>query len=86
MHLYQLISSIEFHRKRFQKALEVCHLVIHMCSNKEELSEIRLQMLKMSGMCQMRLQRYDEALHAWKLTFEHCLKTGNEEAEVYVYE
>ena len=57
-----------------------------MCSNKEELSEIRLQMLKMSGMCQMRLQRYDEALHAWKLTFEHCLKTGNEEAEVYVYE
>ena len=47
---------------------------------------MRLESLKMIGLCKMHKHQYEEALHAWKLCFEHCLRTGNSEAEMQVYE
>ena len=84
--LYKLIATIEFARKAFEKALKVCHLVVYMCANTSALCNIRLEMLKMAGLCRMRLMQYQEAIHAWKLCFEHALRTENDTAEVEVYE
>lgn len=43
-------------------------------------------MLQMAGLCQMRLQNYAEAIHSWKLCYEHALRTDNDAAEAQVYE
>ena len=61
-------------------------MVIYMCADRENLLDIRLNMLKVAATCHMRLQQYDDALHAWKLCFEHCLRNGNTECEIEVYE
>jgi len=53
--LYKVIAAIEFQRKAYKRALKICHLVIYLCALKDELSEIRLEMLQMAGLCQMRL-------------------------------
>lgn len=86
MTLYQLVASIEFHRKRFDKCLEICHMVIYMCAEHENLQGIRQDMLEKMAMSHMKMHKYEEALVAWKLCFEHCLRTNNSEGELHVYE
>lgn len=40
----------------------------------------------MTAICKMKTGEYDQALHAWKLCFEHCLRTENVRGEIQVYE
>lgn len=84
--LYKLIAQIEYHRKQYDRALQVCHLIIYMCSLKEILADIRLEALKLAGLCRMRLCQYHEAIEQWKLCLEHALRTKDDLTEVMVYE
>lgn len=86
MMLYKLIAQIEYHRKQYDRALQVCHLIIYMCSLKEILADIRLEALKLAGLCRMRLCQYHEAIEQWKLCLEHALRTKDDLTEVMVYE
>ena len=36
--LYKLVATIEYHGKKYNKVLEICHLIVYMCANKENLS------------------------------------------------
>lgn len=54
MMLYQVMAFIEFHRKSYERCLEICHLVIYMCCDREVLYDVRIDMLKMSAMCHMQ--------------------------------
>ena len=78
MMLYKLIARIEYHSKDYDRAREICHVVIYMCASLENLTQIRLEALEISALCAMRQKLYEEALHTWKLCFEHCLRTNNE--------
>ena len=40
----------------------------------------------MAALCRQHLKQYQEALHEWKLCFEHCLRTDDQEGEGEVYE
>ena len=51
--LYKLVATIEYHGKKYNKVLEICHLIVYMCANKENLSLMRLEALKMIGLCKM---------------------------------
>ena len=87
MMLYKLIATIEYSCKQYDRAREICHVIIYMCStNMDSLNKIRLEALKISAICAMRQKQYDEALHGWKLCFEHSLRTDDDVAEIEVYE
>lgn len=57
-----------------------------MCHTTESLQEMRLEVLKLAAKCQMGLLQFDEAIHGWKLCYEHALRTQNEGVEMEVYE
>lgn len=83
---YKLIAMINFNRKDYETALNICHIVIQECSLKPQLQDMRLAMLKLAGLCRMRLSQFPEALQAWKLCYEQALRMSDDTAEVYCYE
>jgi len=54
--ILKLIATVEYQRKNYQKALEVCHLAVYMCSDKDLLAIIRFQCLKMAALCRQNLK------------------------------
>ena len=84
--IYKLVATVEFDRQSYAKALEVSHLVVYMCSDKDYLANIRHQCLKMAALCRQKMRQYTEALHEWKLCFEHCLRNRDPEGEMQVYD
>ena len=70
LNLYRLVATTEFKRKEYQTSLQLCHMIVYMCSSIEVLQELRLEMLKLAALSRMGLKEYEEALQAWKLCFE----------------
>lgn len=60
--------------------------MVYMCQSKDILASIRLECLKMAALCRQKMRQYSEALHEWKLCFEHCLRTDDCQGEINVYE
>ena len=79
--LYKLIGSVYYQSKNYKTALEEFHLIVYMCSDKDLLSKIRQDSLRMAALCRMHLKQYLEALHEWKLCLEHCFRMDDQEGE-----
>lgn len=50
------------------------------------MASIKHECLKMAALCRQNMRQYQEALHEWKLCFEHCIRNDDHEGEMHVYE
>ena len=56
------MATTEFKRKEYQTSLQLCHMIVYMCSTIEVLQELRLEMLKLAALSRMGLKEYEEAV------------------------